>query len=487
MATLSLSVFFFSSYYAIICLSFVILIQQQVLGFTPYHHHAPTAVRLSERAGTSSTSVSNTYISHYRCHLNQQMRLARDKDTKQRRNRLILYESTSSSSSSPSPVRAVDSQTQKLLEKAAKLKAEAEALQSQLLADNPELAIKEEEAKKKRVRFSSEEIKAEVSKALEVALRKRANNEGDLNTMKTPYEEQQNMKQVTLELETLKEKNILKKYNSDSMAYRKYSGDQFKQTSGISPQEIESGAALNDYKYALGAVLAVSTLCIFLSIAIGGFYGSLFVYLFALVPITFIGIGSISPGIISAAVVLLYNAIDEQKEERECTYYASRFLVGYLKGLPIQSVTKDEKKGYTKVNFYDTPKGSFNVVNMANEMATNVEGPSLPETTSRRVEISKEEILPYTALALTGSVNEKIVTGKVIDRLNDFIYLDALMAKVNDPKRLNDNDRNDLSLYAAMAAYRTVNNNKYTIQQLTKLVQEGKELADLIACVETAD
>merc|ERR1719408_206031 len=117
------------------------------------------------------------------------------------------------------------------------------------------------------------------------------------------------MKQLTVELETLKEKNILKKYNSDSMAYRKYSGDQFKQTSGISPQEIESGAALNGYKYALGAVLAV-----------------------------------------------------------------------YLKGLPIQSVTQEEKKGYTKVNFYDTPKGSFNVVNMANEMATNVEGPSLPSS-----------------------------------------------------------------------------------------------------------
>ena len=277
------------------------------------------------------------------------------------------------------------------------------------------------------------------------------------------------------------------------MAYRKYSGDQFKQTSGISPQEIESGAALNDYKYALGAVLAVSTLCIFLSIAIGGFYGSLFVYLFALVPITFIGIGSISPGIISAAVVLLYNAIDEQKEERECTYYASRFLVGYLKGLPIQSVTQEEKKGYTKVNFYDTPKGSFDMVNMANEIAMNVEGPSLspsspsPEDAAQRVEMTKEEILPYTALALTGSVNEKLVTGKVIDRLNDFLYLDALMAKVNDPKRLNDNDRNDLSLYAAMAAYRTVNNNKYTIQKLTKLVQEGKGLADLITCVETED
>ena len=69
---------------------------------------------------------------------------------------------------------------------------------------------KEEEAKKKRVRFSAEEIKAEVSKAIEVGLRQRANSG---TSQRTHYDEQQNMKQVSLELETLKEKNILKKYN----------------------------------------------------------------------------------------------------------------------------------------------------------------------------------------------------------------------------------------------------------------------------------
>ena len=56
------------------------------------------------------------------------------------------------------------------------------------------------------------------------------------------------------------------------------------------------------------------------------------VYIFLLVPILFLGIGSSAPGVISVFIVLFSNLLDGRQKERKITHEAARFLTGYLLG-----------------------------------------------------------------------------------------------------------------------------------------------------------
>jgi hypothetical protein len=134
-------------------------------------------------------------------------------------------------------------------------------------------------------------------------------------------------------LSGLKDQGVLSKYGSASATgFRRYTADTFQQQTGFAAQEIESGGQGDDLKVALGVVLAVSTLAVFGALGIGGTVGTTLVYLALLVPITFLGIGSAAPGVISVFIVLFLNLLDGRANERKITHEAARLLVGYCLG-----------------------------------------------------------------------------------------------------------------------------------------------------------
>lgn len=57
-----------------------------------------------------------------------------------------------------------------------------------------------------------------------------------------------------------------------------------------------------------------------------------------------------------------------------------------------------------------------------------------------------------------GSVSERMELGKVIDREEDFIYLTRLMDRVQPA--INPTQRNELTCYAALNAYKIINENE---------------------------
>ena len=131
----------------------------------------------------------------------------------------------------------------------------------------------------------------------------------------------------------LKEQGALTKFGSSTVAgYRRFTADAFQQQTGFAAQEIESGGQGDDLKVALGVVLALSTLAVFGALSIGGNAGTTLVYLALLAPITFLGIGSAAPGVISVFIVLFLNLLDGKGTERKITHEAARFLVGYILG-----------------------------------------------------------------------------------------------------------------------------------------------------------
>lgn len=134
--------------------------------------------------------------------------------------------------------------------------------------------------------------------------------------------------------------------------FRRFSAGSFMQATGINPSELESGGSNEDFKkvrdpldshslnvlqdthcmpwsplprssipaahppllsltvQALAAVLALSTAAVLGGVALGGFAGTFLVYIFLLVPVLFLGIGSSSPGLISILVVIVTNLIE---------------------------------------------------------------------------------------------------------------------------------------------------------------------------------
>lgn len=97
----------------------------------------------------------------------------------------------------------------------------------------------------------------------------------------------------------------------------------------------ESDVSLDDFKYATLYVTGGSTLAAWASLAfLPENVGATFCYLFALVPIVFLGVGSTAPGFIAE---LLVAGKDRPTDtlERQCRHEAAHFCCGYWSGLPI--------------------------------------------------------------------------------------------------------------------------------------------------------
>ncbi|CAM9413198.1 unnamed protein product [Heterosigma akashiwo] len=76
-------------------------------------------------------------------------------------------------------------------------------------------------------------------------------------------------------------------------------------------------------------------------IVIGGNVGATLTYLFAVIPILFLGVGSTAPGIITSAIEGFKTNTDSDFNERRIRHEAAHFLVGYALGFPIRSYTSE--------------------------------------------------------------------------------------------------------------------------------------------------
>lgn len=341
------------------------------------------------------------------------------------------------------------------LDRAAKLRQEAEKLEQELKAvqaSRPKPVVTEEKPAGPTPRYLSfEQLKAEVEQAMASSA------------------------VVDTALKQLKESGALTKFESGSAkGFRRYSAEQFEQATGFPPQDVESGGTQDDLKWALGAVMAASSLAVVGGGFLGGFAGTLLVYLFLLIPITFIGIGSVAPGVISVFVVLVSNLLDGKAAERKTTHQAARFLTGYLLGLPIESVKTDAEGGTTFIKYYDTMDGNFKDLG-----AQAAAGPG-PEP---RKKFGQEDILGHAVLAIAGSVAERMEYGKVIDRQADFLYLVALMDLVRPSLRAGQ--KNDLVLYSALTAHKLLTANKGKLERLAEKMAAKASLAEIVAVMES--
>jgi len=236
---------------------------------------------------------------------------------------------------------------------------------------------------------------------------------------------------------------------------------QLKRQTGIDGKTMNAEMNLDELKYALGAVVAFSAVSAVLSGSlIGGNVGATFTYIFALLPIIFLGIGSSAPGVIIAAINLIKGNSDAEFSNRRVVHEAAHFLAGYLLGLPIKSYKVDGPT--TEVEFFDTLEGDQVSLN---RMLTN------------------DEIIPLSIVAMAGAVAEikeyKTATGSA----QDLEYLGQLMVRTRPV--ISNSDQENITRWAALEASRLVSKHSKELEALVKAFSEKKTVPECIAALES--
>ncbi|KAG5190552.1 hypothetical protein JKP88DRAFT_205438 [Tribonema minus] len=218
---------------------------------------------------------------------------------------------------------------------------------------------------------------------------------------------------------------------------------------------------LDDLKYALGAVVAFSAISAVASgVIVGGNTGASLTYLFAIIPILFLGIGSSSPGIIVAAINLFKIRFDSEFQSRRVHHEAAHFLAGYLCGLPIKSYTVDGAT--TQIEFFDTAEGDQAVIGR---------------------QLTRPEIDPVSVVALAGAVAEVKKFGSATGSAQDLDSLGRLMNRTSPPMR--DQAQEDQTRWAALTAHKLLGRYEKEFSALVTAFSEKKSVAECIAALET--
>lgn len=222
----------------------------------------------------------------------------------------------------------------------------------------------------------------------------------------------------------------------------------------------DSDVKFEDFQDLTVAVVLGSTLGGIISLAaLPENIGATFCYLFALIPIGFIAIGSTSPGIIAGAMVASRGGSKEDadaKRERICRHEAGHFLCGYLCGLPVKNYEISSDTGVACVEFH------------TNSATT-------PKLTS-------DEIAALSVVAMSGTVAEIMSYEKATGGENDLLELQNIFKKSDD--FIGAAKQQDLTRWGALTSYSLIKSNKSQYEGLVEAFKSKKSLSECVSIIE---
>lgn len=187
--------------------------------------------------------------------------------------------------------------------------------------------------------------------------------------------------------------------------------------------------------------------------------GATFTYLFALIPIGFIGIGSTSPGIIAAAIkgIRGESADDSDQRERVCRHEAGHFLCGYLCGLPVKNYAIADTTGVACVEFHTSGVGK---------------------------DLTDDEIAALSVVAMSGSVAEIMEYGKANGGENDLLELQNCFRKSKE--FIGAAKQQELTRWGALSSYSMIKSNMKKYEALVQAFKENKSLSECVSVLEAS-
>ncbi|KAL7485299.1 hypothetical protein ACHAW6_010901 [Cyclotella cf. meneghiniana] len=189
--------------------------------------------------------------------------------------------------------------------------------------------------------------------------------------------------------------------------------------------------------------------------------GATFSYLFALIPVGFIGVGSIAPGLIAGAIQGARGESDDEstRKERICRHEAGHFFCGYLCGLPVKSYQINPDTGAASVEFHTDGSDGLGK------------------------QLSEEDIAALSVVAMSGSVAEILSYGKATGGENDLLELQNCFRRSKD--FIGSAKQQDLTRWGALTSYSLLKGNMDKYEKLVVAFKEQSSLADCVAIIES--
>jgi hypothetical protein len=296
-------------------------------------------------------------------------------------------------------------------------------------------AVKETPAVAKK---SADEVKALIPAILK---------ESDLSKQQAAWTELKDSKSVTA-------------FGSADLRTFPVSQRQLEERAGLTGDSLgltDAKVSLDDFKFATlyvtggSIVLAVASLAL-----LPPNIGATLCYLFALIPILFLGIGSSAPGVIANAIAGLKGKDDESgatQEERICRHEAAHFCCGYWCGLPVREYSVEE--GVARVEF----------------------GVSASQ-------YSKTEVAALSVTALAGLVGEAMKWGKATTSgAQDLMSLEGVYRR--SAEFIGAAAQQDLTRWGALTASLLLRKNADKYEQVVSAFGRQADLEECIAILES--
>ena len=185
--------------------------------------------------------------------------------------------------------------------------------------------------------------------------------------------------------------------------------------------------------------------------------GSTLCYLFALIPILYLAIGSTAPAAIAQVIDGIKNKDDPDRAtdaDRVARHEAAHFMCGYMCGLPIVDY-KLLDDGVPCVEFSAGAGSRF----------------------------SKEEVAGLSITAMSGLVAEAMKFGDVRGAENDLQELQTIFQNADD--FIGSAAQQDLTRWGALTAFLMLKENQGKLDDLVEAFKSQKSVADCVALLES--
>jgi hypothetical protein len=222
---------------------------------------------------------------------------------------------------------------------------------------------------------------------------------------------------------------------------------------------------LDDFKYATLWVTGISTVAAIGSLALlPPNIGATLCYLFAVIPVLFLGIGSTAPEVIANGIAALRGNNKDKGDgvtvspiERRTRHEAAHFCCGYWCGLPVRSYAVQDG-GYCQVEF------------------------AVAQSSSKGY--SQTEVAALAVTALSGVVGE-VLKYKYAESsaIQDLLLLDQVFSR--SAEFIGSAAQQDLTRWGALTAALLLKSNQDKYEQVVDAFAQQKSLEDCIAILES--
>lgn len=219
----------------------------------------------------------------------------------------------------------------------------------------------------------------------------------------------------------------------------------------------ESEVSLDDFKYATLYVAGGSTVAGIASLAfLPPNIGATFCYLFALIPILFLGIGSTAPAVIASAIAVVRGSGSSDDgistKDRVSRHEAAHFCCGYWCGLPVSRYSVED--GVARVEF---------------DVASN--------------EYTQTEVAALAVTALAGLVGEARQWNKAVGATQDLLVLEAVLRRSKE--FISSAAQQDITRWGALTAALLLKQNEEKYEKIVEAFQRQAGIDECIVILES--